>query len=221
MPATLGNLVWGIITGVAMVKAKMTVVEAIGMTILVFAGSAQLAVLPLLLLDAPLGIILLTAAIVNLRFVIYAATLAPHFAALSRFRRLVLGYFGGDISFVVFMQRVTLEPERPYPQAFYLGCALGPWFIWELGSMIGIALGAGIPPDWGLEFGGTLALLALTIPLIQSWPSAIGVVAAATSSIAWVHWPYRVGLVCAVLTGIAFAMATESIQARRNAGRTL
>ena len=96
-PAVPATFSWGLVTGIAMAKSVLTVPQALGMSLAAYAGSSQLAVLPLFAAKLPLWTILLTAAMVNLRFVIFSAGLAPHFAYLPLRRRLVLGYFNGDI----------------------------------------------------------------------------------------------------------------------------
>ena len=68
---TAGVAAWGLMTGVAMVAAGLSQLEAVLMTLLVFAGSAQLAVLPLLTAGAPLWVVLAAAFCVNLRFVVF------------------------------------------------------------------------------------------------------------------------------------------------------
>jgi AzlC protein len=68
------------------------VAPALAMSCFVYAGSAQLAALPLMVSGAPMWLVLLTATIVNLRFVIFSAGLQPYFRHLSVGRRLVLGY---------------------------------------------------------------------------------------------------------------------------------
>ena len=62
-----GFAAWGMMTGVAMVNSGMSVVEATLMTLLVFAGSAQLAAIPLIVAGAPVWVILAAAFCVNLR----------------------------------------------------------------------------------------------------------------------------------------------------------
>ena len=57
------------------------------MSLLVYAGSAQLAALPLIAAGAPLWVIVATGFITNLRFVIYSAALRPHFAEGAAERR--------------------------------------------------------------------------------------------------------------------------------------
>ena len=79
-PAGIAIAAWGLVTGVAMVKGGLSVTMALVMTVVVFAGSAQLAVLPLLVSGAPLPIVWATALLVNLRFVIFAAAMRGYFA---------------------------------------------------------------------------------------------------------------------------------------------
>ena len=118
---SLGIGAWGLVTGVAMVKAGLGLPLAIGMSLLVFSGSAQLAALPLIAQGAPLWVVWGTALCVNLRFVIYAAALRSHFAPFSAAQRLVLGYVTGDIGFVVFMDKLQREGRFDHPDWYFLG----------------------------------------------------------------------------------------------------
>jgi hypothetical protein len=68
-----GIAAWGLVTGVAMVKSGMSLPLALLMTLTVYAGSAQLAVLPLMAVGAPLWVVWFTAFCVNLRFVILSS----------------------------------------------------------------------------------------------------------------------------------------------------
>ena len=72
-----GVAAWALVTGVAMVKAGLGVPLALFMSFTVYAGSAQLAALPLMAVGAPLWVIWATAVCVNLRFVIFSAQLRP------------------------------------------------------------------------------------------------------------------------------------------------
>ena len=74
---SLGIAAWGLVTGVAMVKSGLTLAQCLAMTLLVFAGSAQLASLPLIAAGAPLWVLLGTAFCVNLRFRHLQCAVAP------------------------------------------------------------------------------------------------------------------------------------------------
>ena len=103
---SLGIAAWGLVTGVAMVKSGLSLPLAILMTMVVFAGSAQLAALPLIVAGAPLWVLWATAFCVNLRFVIYSAHWRRYFGHLPRAQRLLLGYCAVDLSYVLLDPRL-------------------------------------------------------------------------------------------------------------------
>ena len=51
---SLGIGAWGLVTGMVMTKSGLSLGLALAMTLLVFAGSAQLASLPLIMAGAPI-----------------------------------------------------------------------------------------------------------------------------------------------------------------------
>ncbi len=108
-PTLFGIAAWGMVVGVAMIKSGLSIPQALGMTLLVFAGSAQLASLPLIFGNAPIWVVFATALVVNLRFVIFSALLAPHFSHLPWKQRLALGYVSGDMTVAIFLQRFPDE----------------------------------------------------------------------------------------------------------------
>ncbi|HKU14232.1 MAG TPA: AzlC family ABC transporter permease [Steroidobacteraceae bacterium] len=217
VPAAPGVLAWGIVTGVAMVKSGLTVPWAIAISLLVYAGSAQLAALPLIAAGQAVWIIGLVAFVTNLRFVIYSASLRRWFEAYSRPRRVLLGYFTGDFTFAMFMQRAAREGEFPYRDAWFLGtCALN-WLMWQVASIVGIVAATAIPPQWGLQFAGTLALLALAIPPCLQRPGLAGALVAAPVAVLARGLPFGLGLVAGILAGIAAAVAVDAALTRRKA----
>ena len=98
LPQSLGIAAWGLMTGVAMVKSGMSIIEALAMAMFVYAGSSQLAAIPLLLVGAPMWVILATAFCVNLRFVVFSLHLRSYLIHLPRLERLVTGYLTTDIT---------------------------------------------------------------------------------------------------------------------------
>lgn len=209
---------WGLVTGVAMAKI-LSVPQAIGMSLLVYAGSAQLAALPLIALNLPLWTIFFTASVVNLRFVIFGAAIQPHFGRLPLPRRLTLGYLNGDISFVLFTQRYPISDtksaaETAEREAFFLGLSTCNWLAWQIASIAGILLAAHIPNEWNVGFAGTLALMAITIPLLADRAGAAAMLAAATVSLLGLNWPYRLNLVAAVLAATVVGLLVDRLFGR-------
>lgn len=203
-----GIFAWGMVSGMAMVKSGLTLWQATGMTMLVFAGSAQLASLPLIAADAPLSVVFFTAIIVNLRFVIFAASIGPHFAHLNWRQRLWYGYFNADIMMALFPRR--FPPEKLYVPdgkvGFFSGIAYPNWLAWQSGAMMGIIMAGQIPQSWGIGFAGTLALFGVMIPLVINRAALLGVVVAGAVALLGIHWPYRLGLLAAVVAGMVAAM---------------
>lgn len=209
LPFGLGVFAWGLVTGVAMVKSGLSIVESLGLSLLAYAGSAQLAALPLMAVFAPLWLVTLAAIIVNLRFVVYAALLRSHLGHLSANTRLWLGYFTGDVMFARYSALLAEEPDYPHRVAYFAGGATANWIIWQVSSIIGIFAAGAIPTSWGLELAGTLALLALLIPLCRHRPAQGGVAVAVIVAVIAHDLPLRLGLLAATLAGMTAAIALE------------
>jgi predicted branched-subunit amino acid permease len=212
-PTLPGIFAWGMVTGMAMMKSGLTLWQALGMTFIVFAGSAQLASLPLIAADASIWVVFLTALVVNLRFVIFAAAIGPHFAQLPWYKRVWYGYFNGDITIGLFPSRFPAETlDKPEGKVgFFTGIGYPNWCTWQVGSVTGILLASQIPQAWGIGFAGTLALLCITIPLVVNVAAALGVAVASAVAIVAAGLPYRLGLLAAVIVGMAAAMAVDTI----------
>jgi predicted branched-subunit amino acid permease len=171
LPAAPGVVAWGLVMGVAMVQSGISVPWAIAISLLTYAGSAQLAALPLIAAGQPFWLVALAALVTNLRFVIY--------------------------------------------NAWFLGTCGLIWVIWQVTSIIGIVAATAVPSEWGLQFAGTLALLALAIPLCLEWPGLAGAAVAAPIAVATRELPLGLGLVAGLIAGIAAAVLVDSMVARR------
>ena len=208
-----GILAWGLVSGMAMVKSGLTLWQALGMTFLVFAGSAQLAALPLMMANTPVWVVFATALVVNLRFVIFGAAIGPHFSHLRWYQRIWHGYFNADITMAFFPRRFPAEtlyqPEGKV--GFFNGIGYPNWCAWQAGAVIGILLASQIPENWGVGFAGTLALLAIMIPLIINSAALGGVVVASVVALLAAGLPYRLGLLLAVVLGMIVAMLIDTV----------
>ncbi len=209
MPTLFGIAAWGLVVGVAMVKTHLTVMQALGMTLLVFAGSAQLASLPLMAVGAPIWVIFATALVVNLRFVIFSALLAPHFAHLPWHKRFILGYTAGDLTVALFLQRFPSDTPALGKVSYLKGLLYPNWTAWQIGSIAGIFIGSQIPSQWGLGFAGTLAIVCVAIPLITNRVVLSGVIVAGVVAVWAYHWPFKLGILAAVIAGMLVAMAVQ------------
>jgi predicted branched-subunit amino acid permease len=209
LPMATGISAWGLMTGVAMVKSGMSAIEALAMTFLVYAGSSQLAAIPLIVAGAPIWVILATGFCVNLRFVVFSLHLRPYLMHMPRWRRLVNGYLTADMSYAMFTRRFpqpgTTPAARREEEAFLAGNYFVTWTSWMGASVIGIALGNLIPTSWGLGFAGVLCLVAVLASLANTPLRKLSAAIAGAAAVALYALPLKLNIVAAI--GIAVAVS--------------
>ncbi len=214
LAVTPGVCAWGLVTGVAMVKAGLPLTIVAAMSLLVFAASAQLAAVPLILVGAPLWMIWLTATCVNLRFVVFSAEMRQHMLCLPRAWRLLAGYLTADMTFALMVRRQgradPASSQNPRPLAYFVGLCVVNWSTWNAASLAGVLLAERVPKDWGLELAGALALLGLMVTLARTARKAVVALGAAAVALMLHEWPYRLNIVRAVLLAIAVGAVWES-----------
>lgn len=218
-PAAFALAAWGIVTGVAMVKGGFPVGVALAFSLIAYAGTAQLGTMPLILLHAPLPIVLVTAACISLRFVIFSAGLRGVLADLPLRQRLVSLYFTGDLPFVIFSRRFgTVESGGTKEQrSFFLGTGVTCFVVWHCAAVAGILLGSLAPTSWGLDVAAALAIVAVLIPMLSNRPAVIGMVVTGVLAVLTIRIPLRLGLLASILVGLLAALGSEAMLERRHA----
>jgi predicted branched-subunit amino acid permease len=208
---SLGIAAWGLVTGVAMVKSGLSIPIATLMTLLTYAGSAQLAALPLIVAGAPLWVLWATAFCVNLRFVIYSAHWHKYFGHLPRMQRVLLGYFAVDLSYVLFARRFPEPSPKPEQLPYFWGGAAWNWASWQGASLVGILLADRIPTEWGLGFAGVLALLGLTYSLLSGAKTWLAAGVAAGAAVAAFALPLKLNIVVGIAAGVVVGVVLDRL----------
>lgn len=208
-----GLAAWGLMTGVAMMKSGMSLTESLLMGVLVFAGSSQLAAIPLLVAGAPMWVILATGFCVNLRFVVFSAHMRPYVMHLPLWERLITGYLTTDLTYVMFTRRFPRhdgdEALRVAQQAYLAGNAGVNWFAWVGCSVIGVLLANLIPTHWGLGFAGILALLGIMCSLASSRLRVMSAGVAGAAAVAAFALPYKLNILVAIAAAVALCLILE------------
>ena len=208
-----GIAAWGLMTGVAMVKSGMGTAEALFMALTVFAGSAQLAAIPLMLAGAPVWVILATAFCVNLRFVVFSAHMRPFVMHLPMRWRLLLGYLTGDLTYVLFIKRHPQPAAdalaRQAQIAYLAGNGSINWFSWTASSLLGVILANWIPTAWGLGFAGILALVGMTCSLASSRLRWVAAGVAACAGVAAFALPMKLNILVAIAAAVSLCLLLE------------
>lgn len=215
LEASLALAAWGMVTGVAMVESGLSVPLAVAMSLLVFAGSAQLAALPLIASGAPLWVVWAAAVCVNLRFVVFSAGWRTYFADLSHAQRARMAYFAADLNFFVFMRRHPDRRPAPGQLPYFWGGVMVNWGSWQLSSLLGIALGGRVPVEWGIGFAGTLALLAFTCSMLGDRSTRISAAVAGCAAVAAYALPLKLNLVVAIAAALAVGLVIDHMAPTR------
>ena len=205
----IGIAAWGLITGVAMGKSGLPLPLMALMSLLVFAGSAQLAVLPLMASGAPVWVVWATALCVNLRFVIFSAVWRPYFMAYPSATRLRLAYFTADLNYVLFMRRFPEPKPAPEQLPYFWGGVALNWTSWQLPSLIGIFLADVVPVHWGIGFAGTLALLGIALSLLNDKATGVAGAVAGCAAVAAYALPYKLNIVVAIAAAVAMGLLID------------
>jgi predicted branched-subunit amino acid permease len=218
-PMLVGVIPFGLVAGASPVEQDLGGAAAVGFSTIVFAGASQLAAIDVLGDGGSALLAALAAWTINLRILLYSASLAPHLAHESLRTRLGVAYLLTDQAFAVSIQRWTSDegaaPQRRVP--FYLGGALLLWVSWQLATIAGVLLGPVVPEDVPLEFAVPLVFLVLLVPALSSGPAVtaavaggLGAVAAAEAGLA------SASIMIGALTGIVAGTVAEIVQARRD-----
>ncbi len=221
LPILLGVAPFGMIYGALAIGAGLPRSAAQAMSSIVFAGSLQFVATQLFATGAPGLVLLLTTFIVNLRHMLYSASLAPYLHKLPARWKWLLAYLLTDEAYAPTILHYRQgeqnhgdsAPEGPYGTEstempdrrhwFLLGAGLALWSVWQVSTAVGIFLGAQVPPSWALDFTLALTFIALLIPALTDRPSVAAALVAGIVALVGAGWPYKLGLVTAALVGIA------------------
>ncbi len=214
-PILLGIIPFGMIYGIAALEAGLSPAVAIGMSVIVFAGSSQFIAAQLFAAGAPGLIIVLTTFIVNLRHMLYSASIAPYTRHLPRHWKFILPFGLTDEVYAVvithYRQQDAAALRRGNDHWFFLGAGFTLWSSWVSSSIVGVLLGASVPAGWSLDFALALTFIALLIPTLEDRPTVTAALLAGITAVLARDLRYNLGLVLAVLVGIGAGVLAERL----------
>jgi predicted branched-subunit amino acid permease len=209
LPVILGTAGWGVVTGIAMVKAGLTVPQAIAMALLVYSGTALLASLPLLAVGASLPVIWLAALLANLRFLAYSAVVAGEFRRLPAVLKLGIGHLTTDSGLAAYLGGSARGAPAAHRTARYFGSTLPVFIAWKTGTVAGVLLAGAIPTSPKLSYFGVLAVLAIVGPMLRTVPAVAAALAAGAVALLARDWPYQGGMLAAIAVGVVVALVLD------------
>ena len=226
-PMLVGVIPFGLVAGATPTTTGLGGDAAIGLSTVVFAGASQLAAADSLADGASALVAVVAACTINLRLMLYSASLAPHVARVPLRKRLLMGYLLTDQAYAVSIGRWTKEDEDaaaggpPVPSddrrlAYYFGSAVTLGVNWQICTIVGILVGSAVPDSLPLDFAVPLVFLVLLVPAITTRPAAVAaLVGGCTALVAAEVGPAHLEVLFGALAGIAAGAYAETVQDRR------
>ncbi len=203
LPILIGIIPFGLVAGAAAIDAGLTTLDALGFSSLIFAGASQLAAIQLLADGAAVPVIVLTIVVINLRMLMYSASMAPVLSGTPLRTRAAASYILTDQAYVLTIARADHVEDRSTRLAYYFGVGIPLWVNWQIMTLVGAVVGAAIPPDIPLSFALPLVFLVLLVPALVDRATFVAAIAAGVGATVLAPLPYNLGLFAGALAGIA------------------
>lgn len=183
-PMLIGVVPFGLVAGATPVAEGLGAAVAIGFSTIVFAGASQLAAVDVLADGGSVVVAIFTAWTINLRMVLYSASLAPLLDHESMRRRLGAAYLLTDQAYALSLARWTRGRDDPEGRlAYYVGAGAVLWAAWLASTVAGVLVGAAVPDEVPLDFAVPLVFLVLLIPLLTTGPAMAAAAAGGASAV--------------------------------------
>jgi predicted branched-subunit amino acid permease len=233
VPMLIGVIPFGLVAGVTPVAGGLGADAAIGFSTIVFAGASQLAAVEVLTDGGTAIVAALTACTVNLRMLLYSASLAPYLAHERFGRRMAAAYLMTDQAYAVSIMRWSPgssvdgttddETERDRRWSYYLGAGLMLWGAWQASTIAGALLGNAVPDSVPLGFAVPLVFLVLLIPMLTRRHAVVAAAVGGAATVAALELgvgplSVMVGAVAGVLAGALADRPDATAGSDRGAG---
>jgi len=203
LPITTGVIPFGAVMGTVSAEAGLSFFQTATMNVVVFAGAAQLAAVDLMSKHAASVVVVATGLIINLRFILYSAAMAP-LLQKSPFRtKFISAYFLTDQSYAVMLANQDKLETNSGAVQFYLGSCICMMMSWQLSVCAGFAFGNFAPASWALDYAVPLSFVSLVVPTIRNKKYVFVAAFSSFASLVLNPLPFKMGLIVTALLGIA------------------
>lgn len=212
IPMIVGAIPFGIIFGAVGVGAGLSPAAVMGMSLFVFAGSAQFIAAGLVGQGVGIAFIILTTFIVNLRHALYAASLGTYMSKLSQRWLLPLAFWLTDETYAVVI-RQWADSGAEHRRWYHLGSAIAMYANWQLCTLIGLIAGTQLEglADLGLDFAMVVTFIGIVVPLVRTSPMLFSAIVAGMVAVLANGLPNQSGLMVAALAGIITGVLAEAL----------
>ncbi|WCE31534.1 AzlC family ABC transporter permease [Vibrio sp. SCSIO 43137] len=202
-PLSVAVIPWGFLVGSFAVDIGLTPIEGQALSVILFAGSAQLVAVGMFKAGVGLSTMLLTTFFITSRHFLYSVSMRSKISSLPLKWRLTLGFLLTDELFAI----VGNQSEQRFKPWYAFGAGFSFYLVWNLATLVGIVAGSQIPDlqQYGLEFAVAATFIALVVPTITSLPVLVSVATALVVSVTLAYFKVEGGLmissICAMFSG--------------------
>jgi predicted branched-subunit amino acid permease len=214
-PLMVGSAVFGVAFGALVRDVGINPWAGFFGSLAVVAGASQIAIVESIRAGAPAIVSVLTAVLINARFALYSAALAPLWSAFPLRWRLGLAYLMTDQAAVVAMREGD-EPDPTRRRWFALGAALPFVLVWFVGTAVGLLLGPVIPAAWQVGFIVPLMFIAVLVPGLRKPAELVTIAGAAAVVLIGHNWPFGLNVFFGIVAGMIAGASFEAWQERRS-----
>ena len=179
--------------------------EAMLMSALVYAGASQFVAVDMWAYPLPIALMVFTVFIINIRHMLYAASISRHMGEIPSRWHIPLMYILTDEAWAL-LERKALT--HPLTLGYFVGIAFPLWPTWFLSSAIGAFIGTKLPDPAliGLDFAFAAMFIAI---LAGFWngprTGAVIITSAIVAVLAKTYLPGAWYIVLGGLAGVAVA----------------
>jgi 4-azaleucine resistance transporter AzlC len=213
LPLAPGTIAFGLLYGMMARQVGFSPWEALAMSAIVHAGSAQFIALDMWNV-AGAGPIILTTLVVNLRHLLLGASIAPFLRGLSQAWKALLALWMSDESYAL---AIAAYERGQGSQGYFLGANVGVALIWWISGWLGAVLGTAIPDPtrYGLDLVFPLAFLGLLVAFLKdSVHMAVAVIAGIAALLGSQYLPGKWYVIVAGLAGSTAGVLLEEVGRR-------
>lgn len=206
IPIMSGTLPFAAVMGTVAADAGLSFWRTMSMNMLVYAGAAQLAAVELMTKNAASAVVVLTGLIINLRFLLYSAAMAPTLRQAPRWVQLACAHSLTDQSYAVTSAHQEKTQTNADMLQLYFGASVCMFIFWQLGVMLGYAFGNIAPAELALDYAVPLSFAALVVPTLKNRKYVLVALFSTVLSLCLHGLPYRLGLIATALPSIGLSV---------------